>query len=87
MRLTAAVDLPIVDSDALPFLGNMQSSVDDQGKAKQKFDLKDFSDLGHSPNIEFLVSSMEVHYQHASMQAIKQRALDMLEFSPGHLIS
>lgn len=49
----------------------------------KKFTFRDFSDLDQSDNADFLIKSMEAHYQLDSMKAIKRRALDSLNLKFG----
>lgn len=48
-----------------------------------KFNLRDFSNLDYSEKADFLIRSMEVHYELESMRSIKRRALTMLDINPG----
>ncbi len=54
--------------------------------SKKSFTLKDFMDLDSSSNIDFLIASMEAHYNLENMRNIKKIAIEMLQLNHGEKV-
>lgn len=67
-------------------LGEWNTMIDAVDARGKKFSLRDFDNLDSSEDADFLIHSMESHYDLKSMREIKKTSLDMLQLENGDIV-